>query len=252
MFYKRKVGNKKKEQGKDPYTIFLDKDIQYPVSGKDGQLTGQVRKVTNLEKLNEVINQSLKDYPRDFLLPNTKKAEMDTVTYNHILKKYSKKDLHQNLLRKIYVYYWYNSQDHRIPYDTMEKIAEYMRHDVGTAVKDYLKVNVPEYTGKPVEIYVPPLPKTVERPAEKKVYFDPSKYGKKWREDNKEKIKVKRNEKYKGDDGKYSTDEGIKVLARKIVWYLNTGGTKQPKKSSIDTYKLVYDEVIKQWKSELF
>ena len=77
----------------------------------------------------------------------------------------------------------------------MEKIAEYMRHDVGTAVKDYLKVNVPEYTGKPVEIYVPPLPKAVERPTEKKVYFDPSKYGKKWREDNKEKIKVKRNEK---------------------------------------------------------
>jgi hypothetical protein len=75
MFYERKVGNKKKEQGKDPYTIFLDKDIQYPVSGKDGQLTGQVRKVTNLEKLNEVINQSLKDYPRDFLLPNTKKLK---------------------------------------------------------------------------------------------------------------------------------------------------------------------------------
>jgi len=75
MFYERKVGNKKKEQGKDPYTIFLDKDIQYPVSGKDGQLTGQVRKVTNLEKLNEVINQSLKVYPRDFLLPNTKKLK---------------------------------------------------------------------------------------------------------------------------------------------------------------------------------
>jgi hypothetical protein len=36
MFYERKVGNKKKEQGKDPYTIFLDKDIQYPVSDKDG------------------------------------------------------------------------------------------------------------------------------------------------------------------------------------------------------------------------
>jgi hypothetical protein len=232
----------------------LDKDIQYDVLG---QKTGQLRNVTNVSKLNAIITKSLSDYPRDYLLVDQKGSPLDfndnqkkgsASTYNAILKKWSKKALHQGLLRKIFVYWWY--RQNRIDYATMEKIAEYMRHDVTTAVSDYLKVNVPEYVGKPIEVYVPPLPKTIEAPPKEKEYFNPKEYGKVYREKNKEKLKEKRKDNYKDKDGHYTTDKGKKVLARKMLWYLNTGGTAKPKQSSIDTYKLKYDEEKEIWTSD--
>ena len=133
----------------------------------------------------------------------------------------------------------------------MKQIAEYMRHDVKTAISDYMKVTVPEYTGAQVKIYIPPPPLKVDYIEEKKKeYYDPKVQGKIYREKNKEILKAKRVAKYTSAKG-YDTEAGKKVLARKMLWYLNTGGTKQPKAISKDKYQLRYDEYIKQWVSGL-
>ena len=251
MHGENKVGHLR--EGVVGHTIFLDEEIQYDRLNNTGLPTGEKGNVTNARKLNSVITKSLEDYPRDFLLVNKSGGVMDQPTYNGILKKETGANLHQNLLRKIFIHWWHKSRDQsrQISYSVMKQIAEYMRHDVKTAISDYMKVTVPEYTGAQVKIYIPPAPIKVDYVEEKKKeYYDPKVQGKIYREKNKEILKAKRVAKYTSAKG-YDTEAGKKVLARKMLWYLNTGGTKQPKAISKDKYQLRYDESIKQWVSGL-
>ena len=86
-----------------------------------------------------------------------------------IRKLSTKKKLHQNLLREIYVFYWHKMRI--IPPETLE------------AIESYTKVNIPPY--KPtaqidiVDIIKPTKVNIVE--IERKPYFNPAAYAKKYR-----------------------------------------------------------------------
>ena len=96
-----------------------------------------------MRELNQVITDSLTDYPRHYVLPNRDGTPMSTSSYDDSLFRSTKKELHQNLLREIYVFYWYKMRI--LPPETLETIAHYMRHSISQAIESYTKVNIPPY-----------------------------------------------------------------------------------------------------------
>ena len=199
--------------------------------------------------MNEVIKKSLEDYPRDFLLPSISTVSNDSSSiFGHMTESQYKthlfditgKHLHQNLLRKIYIHYWYTQE--KIPFQTKRKIALYMRHSVGVAAEEYLKVNVPDDVGEYKMVKVVDPKKLIIEEKEHK-YFDPKEYGKKYRQGI---VNIEGEEKIDDDLKKQREDSRKenyqknkeKLLAKKTIFYLNKGLTKKPMESTIIKYGL--------------
>jgi hypothetical protein len=133
-----------------------------------------------------------------------------------------------------------------VPPDTIETIAYYMRHSVSQATESYTKVNVPPYTGRPIdiiEVIKPTKVNIIEK--ERKPYFDPKAYGKKYREGyvnigqtNEEQKTDEKDKRIKKRTDTYTANK-LKILAHKNLWYLNKGLVKKPTQKTIDLYGLV-------------
>jgi hypothetical protein len=242
MHGENKIGAKRNAKGLPKITLFLDSDITYDKLTDEGLPSGQKIAVTDVRQLNQVITDSLKDYPRNYFLPGANGARMSPSSYKQSLFRSTKKHLKQNLLREIYVFYFHKMR--LVPPDTIETIAYYMRHSVSQAIESYTKVNVPPYTGRQIDIEIVKPTKVNIIEVERKPYFDPKAYGKKYREgyvnigqadekqntDEKDKRTKKRTEAY--------TANKLKVLAHKNLWYLNKGLVKKPTQKTIDLYGL--------------
>ena len=168
-----KIGAKRNEKGLEKITFFLDTNIEYDEYTSEGLPSGKKIPVTDVRQLNQVITDSLNDFPRVFVLPNKHNGPMTADSYDKSLFRSTGKELHQNLLREIYVFYWYKMRV--LPPETLETIAYYMRHSVQQAIESYTKVNVPPY--KPtqqidiIEVVKPTKVNMIEK--ERKPYFDP-------------------------------------------------------------------------------
>jgi hypothetical protein len=234
------------------FTIDLSSaDLTSPVYDDDGiKIHNKVVPLTNFTKMNSVIKKSLEDYPRDFFLPQISVSyKPGDYIFGHLteaqfkthLKKITGKELHQTLLRKIFIHYWYNES---IGIKTKKALALYMRHSVAVAASEYLKVNVPADKGKYTMVHMVEPKSLIVEEKERKPYFDPKEYGKKYRQGiTKDKegvekvdteVKEARNNKRKE---KYAENKE-KLLARKTLFYLNRGLTKQPMEKTIEKYGL--------------
>jgi len=95
----------------------------------------------NGTKLFDIVFQSYKIYPREYLLcsPKNKESGMGISTYNSILKQLFKKDVRQNIFRKAYINHWHDTQQ-KLTENELRTIAMYMRHSVSTARFSYRKI----------------------------------------------------------------------------------------------------------------
>lgn len=211
-------------------------------SRSEFELLEEIPGVTNGKKLNEIINESLKQHPREFLLVGVKTitSPMGGTSFDKALASiFDPKKPATNLIRKAYVNYWYRKN---LSNKTLDKIADRMRHSRQVGRDAYFKINYPEgdepdedYTGAVIR----PPPKPVPKP-EPKEYFDPRKYAKEYRLKNKDKIKEKRKENYNRDKHK--------ILRNKILFNLNVAQvTKHPRQDTIDKYDIKYDAKQKKW-----
>ena len=211
-------------------------------SRSEFELLEEIPGVTNGKKLNEIINESLKQHPREFLLVGVKTitSPMGGTSFDKALASiFDPKKPATNLIRKAYVNYWYRKN---LSNKTLDKIADRMRHSRQVGRDAYFKINYPEgdepdedYTGAVIR----PPPKPVPKP-EPKEYFDPRKYAKEYRKKNQDKIKAKRKENYNRDKHK--------ILRNKILFNLNVAQvTKHPRQDTIDKYDIKYDAKQKKW-----
>lgn len=211
------------------------------------KLSDEIQGVTNGKLLNQIINESIKQLPLkpryNFVFLQKNSGQMSAGGFDNLFKQMFKpKKLATNMFRKIYINYWFR-QD--LNPKQLRAISERMRHSQNTARDKYFKTNWPFVNVvKPIKNYAglpdDPGPRNVPRPEPKTSYFDPKEYAKKYRERNKEKLKVKRKENY--DKNKH------KILRNKILFMLNVAQTvKKPRKATIDKYDLKYDKTQKKW-----
>ena len=93
---------------------------------------------------------SLEDFPRNYLLCNLTDEEgmgpMTGSSFSNSLKVIFKpRVVTQNLLRKAYVNYIYNSPDFKyMPYSFLESVASSMRHSVEVAIRKNTEKQTPQ------------------------------------------------------------------------------------------------------------
>ena len=90
----------------------------------------------------KIVKDSLKKYPRKYILSSLsdKNKPMSNTTYDTLLKNVFQTDVRQNILRKSYINYWYDSKN-KLTLKEKKIIAKFMRNSVGTAMKSYEKID---------------------------------------------------------------------------------------------------------------
>jgi hypothetical protein len=197
----------------------------------------EISGVTQGKKVNQMISDSLEVWPREFVIPSVRNplSEMKPTGYTAGLKfLFKPKAPGQNILRKSFVNHYYP----RVNTKTKKLIAERMRHSVNIAMRSYIKEGVAELCDNGDDILEDvKIVQKVGIPAKLEVkkaeYFDPQSYGLKYRADNKEKLKAKRQTKY--------VDNKNDILRKKLVFSANSGYVKAIRKSTIAKYNLLQD-----------
>jgi hypothetical protein len=207
-------------------------------------------RVTDGKELNKIINRSLKNWNRDYVLPAVRSngnEPMGETSYSAAFRTLfsdpnNPRSPTQNLIRKMYINHWY--EHFNLSDKTKIAIALRMRHSTKIASKAYRKINVPEIKGN-FEGYTPKETPTVAQslPRKKKDSFNPKEYSKEYRIKNKDKIEEWRKE-------FYNANKNI-ILAKKQLDLLNKGLVKTPTEHSKEAYGLHYDDAKKQWVSDL-
>ena len=205
------------------------------------------KQITNGKRLSELIEMSLEDFPRDYLLCNLTDDEglgpMSTSSFNNSLKIIFKPRVpSQNMLRKAYVNYIYNSPDFRyMPYSFLQTVASSMRHTVETAMKKYRKSNAPDDILPDVgPLHDVKIVRTINIP----VMVDKKRksmalIAKNYREKNKEKVLESRKT--------YYTNNKDAILKRKIINNLNSQAQTQVQKRTIAKYDLKQNPITGEW-----
>jgi hypothetical protein len=205
------------------------------------------KQITNGKRLSELIEMSLEDFPREYLLCNLTDEEglgpMTASSFNNSLKIIFKPRVpSQNMLRKAYVNYIYNSPDFKyMPYSFLETVASAMRHTVETAMKKYRKSNPPEDVLPAVgPLHEVKIVRTINIPVvvEKK-RKSMALIAKNYREKNKDKVIESRKT--------YYTNNKDAILKRKIINNLNSQAQTQVQKRTIAKYDLKQDEITGEW-----
>ena len=205
--------------------------------------------ITQGVKLMEILNDSLSSLKRDYVLIklqgySTKSTEpMPASTYNQSILQtlFKPRKPNHNMIRKAYINYFYSHPKANL--NDKKAIANRMRHSYDTAAVNYIKLNIdpgmqPQIEGSVIKVPAGPMAPLVVKTQPK---FNPVEYSKKYREKNKDKIEQNRKDNYKKDPDK--------VLARKILLYLNNNLVKKPQKASIERYKLTYNSEKQLWES---
>ena len=223
------------------FTYKLDDDII--------QEKPKYTRVTDGKELNKIINNSLKYWARNYVLPAVKlnNEPMGETSYASAFRTLfsdpdNPRQPTQNLIRKMYINHWY--EHYNLSEKTKVSIALRMRHSTKIASKAYRKINVPDIKGN-FEGYTPKVMPTVleSLPRKKTERFNPKEYSKVYRSKNKENIEEWRKE-------FYNANKDI-ILARKQLDLLNKGLVSNPTEHSKTTYGLKYDDDKKQWVSDL-
>lgn len=104
------------------------------------RLSDDIPDVTNGKLLNEIINESLKYAPRNYVLIGVKSKEaMGASGYDAALAAmFSPKRPTQNTLRKAYINYWHRKE---LSTGKLKDIAFRMRHTLFVAMESYRKIN---------------------------------------------------------------------------------------------------------------
>lgn len=223
------------------FTYKLDDDII--------QEKPKYTRVTDGKELNKIINRSLQNWNRDYVLPavRSNNEPMGESSYAAAFRTLfsdpeNPRAPTQNLIRKMYINHWY--EHFNLSEKTKIAIALRMRHSTKIASKAYRKINVPELKGN-FEGYTPKEMPTVapSLPRKKKDGFNPREYSKEYRIKHKDKIETWRKDFYK-------TNKDI-ILAKKQLYFLNKGLVKNPTEHSKETYGLKYDDDKKRWISDV-
>jgi hypothetical protein len=191
-------------------------------------------------ELNKIIEDSLKSFPRKYILSLLSDGykPLGKQGFERLLKGlFVPQNITIDLIRISYVTHMYSNK--KINLNQKENLAKLMRSSREVGELHYNKLNVdckndPPFTQQDIIKEIP----IVEQPKEKPK-FNLRDWGKKYREQKKEEIKQKREERYE--------NEKEKILRNKIVSNLNSGNTKKPRKDTMEKYNIVYDENLKRW-----
>ena len=228
------------------------------------RLNDDIEGVTNGKRLNEIINESLKYAPRDYVLVGVKTGEMTRDTgYNAALATMFKpRKPTQNTLRKAYINYWHRKE---LSTAVLKEIAYRQRHSLFVAMESYRKINLggeikalplePSKLVAAPEVVIPILPtesKTIPvlPPEAKRAPMAPPKpvfnyveYSKEYRAAHRAEINKKQSDKYEADKQR--------ILAVQILGKLNRGQSTRPTAKSILQYGLKQDDFTGKWTSAL-
>jgi hypothetical protein len=208
-------------------------------------------------ELTEIIRESLERYPRDFLFTKVTNVSkpMDCLYFRDtLLKRLFKKEgkkIGINILRSSYITWFY---EHNPYINDRDALAVKMRHSRAVAETNYNKVkqgnqmiNIDSDNDEPdeqlinndsvVKQIVKPIVELKQKNECGK--FDLKKWGEEYRLKNADKLKIKRNERFK-EDPKHSNSQ-------KLLFNLNNCNTSKPRESTIKFYNLKKDNETGKW-----
>ncbi len=187
--------------------------------------------------LNEIIIESLRVLPREYLLvaPRKPKTAMGGTSYDAVFKKhFHPKFPRQTIVRKSFVNHFYRLG---LSWNDLEVLAHRMRHTVSVAQKAYFKLNVncEETIGSKSTSFDPlPPPRPIaKRPKPK----DPRVTQKEYRSKPENKAKIK----------EWRQKNKDRISGTKYLWLLKNGFVSNPRQSTLDKYGISYDENIKNY-----
>lgn len=259
--------NKLYEESPGKWVYFLNKDKVSSKTYKHGRMAIDFqneeikiapvknvhngKQITDFAKLNEIITESLRKWPRPYLLCGLQRKKnksgtyvehpMPASTYDKCLAElFSPRQPRSNLIRKAYINYWYSKS--YMDQSTKEKIARLMRHTTEIAQTAYKKVDI-HYDPKDDSVLdagaQPKYFPTVPPPPQKQSTFNLREWSRQYREKNKKLIKQKRDAHYQKN-----RDD---VLRYKLLYNLNKGNVTNPRQSSLDKYGIEYSDDLKRW-----
>lgn len=221
-----KIENKRVKQNKERQIIDISDEIE---------------DVTDGNKLNEILAQSIKHFKREYVLSGIRTgggSPMSTTSYDQALASvFSPKHPTTNILRKAYINHFHSMN---LSPKKLKQIAFRMRHTLNVAQNAYRKINVPlDY--EPVQGMAIKQPKTVPPPQPKVPKFKPKEYMAEYRKKNKDKFKQARHKFYADENKRFC------LLRDKIIRTLNNGKTSHPTKKSMDKYGIFYNKELSRW-----
>jgi hypothetical protein len=232
-----------------PRSIF---DLTHEIVNNKG------RQITDGKRLCQLIEMSLEDFPRNYLLCNPDKdpegtGPMTASSFrNGLANIFKPRTPSQNIIRKAYINFIYNGPlFSSLPFPALKTIGDLMRHDFVTAMKNYRNTNAPreEDPGEEdiqdilpdeVPLIEPKIVKTINIPVlvEKK-RKSMALIAKNYREKNKEKVIESRKT--------YYQKHRLEVLKRKIINNLNSQAQTQVQKRTIAKYDLKQNPITGEW-----
>ena len=206
------------------------------------------RQITNGKKLCQLIEMSLEDFPRTYLLSNpTEDPEgirpMTASSFrNGLANIFKPLKPTQNIIRKAYINLVYNSSLFRsLPVNALKSLGDLMRHDFITAMKTYRKVNAPDDVlpdfgplSEAKIVRTINIPVMVEKKRKSMALI-----AKNYREKNQEKVLESRRT--------YYTNNKEAILKRKIINNLNSQAQTQVQKRTIAKYDLKQNPITGEW-----
>lgn len=214
---------------KKNYLLINGDDMHYIInSDKVSNKIGS-KPIKLSKEVSESIKKSLERYPRTYLLTNaTNNNKATKLTYS---KTYLKKILFpdyplmsQNIFRRAYASKYLKNSSKL----TSEKISNDMRTSENMLRSIYNYRNADDMKEEPKEII------KVEVKKESNGKFNVNEWGKKYREENKDKLKEKNKNYYLKNKDEF--------LRGKILKNLNRGFVKAPSEASIKKYNLIKNE----------
>lgn len=233
------------------YTVVLNYDkiegsrVARGKTRNEFALADEIPGVTQGALLNRLIKESYNDQNRPYVLGalTRSKEPMTANTYrDSIMKKIVPvrgKQLNANLIRKIYVNYWYGDA-RKLNSKQIGEIATRMRHSESIASRNYKKIDVPNELMPEMVARQAPRILEIDEPEQKIKFFDPVTYSKQYRLDFAKEIQAQRKQYYEKNKER--------VLRAKVLWSLNNKGTKKPRDCTAERYGIVHDKKTKRWK----
>lgn len=232
------------------YTVVINFDKVSQLKKKNEKVLIYHKAVLPIEsnELTDIITESLKRYPRDYLFTKVTDISkpMDCLYFRDILlkrlfKKEGKK-IGINILRSSYITWFY---EHNPYINDRDALAVKMRHSRAVAETNYNKVkqsnkmiNIDSDDDELDEQFINNV--SVDTPVVKHVVevkkknecnkFDLKAWGAEYRLKNADKLKIKRDERFR-ENPKH-------INSQKLLFNLNNCNTKSPRKATIDFYNL--------------
>lgn len=182
------------------------------------------------KKLVTILDNSFITFPRSYLFTQIRDTNipMNTREYNKRLKGLiNGKCLSMSILRASYISWFYKNN---VSIMSREKLAKQMRHSRQRAELTYNKLDVNDNgTSKKVKI--------MRKDNDDK--FDVKEWSKKYQKENKDKFKEASKRHYHAN--KYE------ISRKKILKHLNTNTSAKPRKKTIQTYDIKFDNDAKLW-----